>query len=58
MVELTFDFKLLQITLSWVVLHFGGNDLNKGLTLLKEPQDSEMKFNKDKHKVLHFEKKT
>lgn len=56
MVELTFDFKPQQKPLSWAVPHFGGKDLNKGLTLLNH-RNNKMNFNKDKNKVLHFEKR-
>lgn len=56
MAELTFDFKPQQKPLSWAVPHFGGKDLNKGLTLLNH-RNNKMKFNKDKNKVLHFENK-
>lgn len=61
MAELTFVLKILQITLSWAVLYFGGKDLNKGLTVMnctKSAKNTEVNFTKDKNEVLHFEKKT
>jgi len=57
MVELTFAFKLLQITPSWAVWHFGVKDLNKGLPLLNCRKNlGTVRWNsmRTKHKVLYF----